>query len=191
MASSKKLNTAWLDKNILYDGAQLRSGWIEEFCGLKGDCLTAFCGKADVPIENMVDLEDVARNAPIFSEAMLHFICEFFDPDLEKMVLRQRLLMAVIMDELKKYPACKKLERKGDDLYDGPAKLSVSVATRSPCSCLIHAGLNISSRNTPVLTKGLADYDIHPKALALAVMERFANELAGIAHAITKVRPVD
>lgn len=180
----------WLDPIFLYDGTQLRSRWIEETAGLKGNVILGFCGKADVPIENMVDLEDVARNAPIYSEEMLHFIVEIFERDLEKMVLRQRLLMAVIEEELKKYPPCKNIRREGDDLYDGPSKLSVSIATSSPVSCLIHTGLNISSKNTPVLTKGLNDYDIDPKPLALTVMETFAREMKSIDHATTKVRVV-
>lgn len=181
----------WLERSILYDGTQLHSGWIEKTASLSGNAMVAFCGKADVPIENMVDLEDVARNAPIYSEAMLHFIVEIFGRDLEKMVLRQRLLMAIIEEELKKYPQCQKFIRNGDDLYDGAAKLSVSIATHSRRSCFIHTGLNISSQNTPVPTKGLNDYDIDPKSLALKIMNQFAQELASIHHATTKVRAVD
>lgn len=190
MDSSKKFNTAWLEQTILYDGTQLSSGWIEKTSGLSGNAIVTFCGGADVPIENMVDLEDVARNAPIYSEEMLHFIIEIFDKDLEKMVLRQRLLIAIIEAALKKYPQCRNIRREGDDLYDDRAKLSVSIATNSPVSCLIHTGLNILSQNTPVLTKGLNDYDIDPKPLALSVMVQFAKELASIHHAQTKVRPV-
>ncbi|MBI4125100.1 MAG: DUF366 family protein [Deltaproteobacteria bacterium] len=189
-AKKNTLKIRWLETMIDYDGTLLHSGWIQKASGLEGNAMAAFCGRADVPVENMVDLEDVAANAPIFSEAMLHFIVEIFDGDLEKMVLRQRLLMAIIEEELKKYPACAKIARKGDDLFDGPAKLSVSIATHSPRSGLIHTGLNISSRNTPVLTKGLADYDISPKKLAVEVMAHFAEELAGIRHAAGKVRPV-
>lgn len=186
-----EIQMCWLETVINYDGTQLCSGWIGRMAGLKGDAIVAFCGRANVPVENMVDLEDVAANAPIFSEAMLHFIVEIFDRDLEKMVLRQRLLMAIIETELKKPPVCAKINRRGDDLFDGAAKLSVSIATCSPVSALIHTGLNISSRNTPLLTKGLADYDIDPKGLALKVMARFADELAGIVHATGKVRPVN
>lgn len=184
------MQTEWLKNPIQYNGLQLSSGWIKEKSGLAGDCVVAFCGGADVPVEHMVDLEDVARNAPIFSEAMLHFIVEIFDRDLERMVLRQRLLIAILLEELKKFPACARLERRGNDLYDDDAKLSVSVATTSPVSCLIHTGLNISSHNTPVKTRGLNDYDIDPKKLALAVMARFAEELKGVKHATGKVRPV-
>lgn len=173
-----------------YRGTQLRSLWIEEVAQLKGDAIVAFIGGADVPVEHMVDLEDVARFAPIFSEEMLHFIVEHFDKDLEKMVLRQRLLIAIILEALKKFPQCSKIERSGNDLYDGKAKLSVSVATKSPVSCLIHTGINISSKNTPVLTKGLKDYDIDPKTLSQEIMKRYVKEMAEIEHAQTKVRSV-
>lgn len=180
----------WLSKKIIYDGTQLRSRWIQETTGLAGNAIVAFCGGADVSIEHMVDLEDVAANAPIFSEAMLHFLVEISGTDLEKMVLRQRLLVAIILEELKKFPQCQNIVREGDDLYDGDAKLSVSIATSSPVSCLIHTGINISNKNTPVKTKGLGDYDIQPQTLAESVMQRFAEELKEILHATTKVRPV-
>lgn len=184
------MKTKWLSQKILYDGTQLRSGWVRENTGLSGDAVAAFCGGADVSVEHMVDLEDVAANAPIFSEAMLHFIIEIHDADLEKMVLRQRLLVALLLEELKKFAVCQGIVRSGDDLYDGDAKLSVSIATTSPISCLIHTGLNISSKNTPVKTKGLGDYNINPQTLAESVMQRFTEELEEIIHATTKVRPV-
>ena len=97
------IKTHWLFKPLTYDGTQLKSKWIQDVSGLEGNVFVAFSGPADVPIENMVDLEDVARNAPIFSESMLHFIIEIFDKDLEKMVLRQRLLIAVIHETLLKF----------------------------------------------------------------------------------------
>lgn len=184
------MKTLWLDQSTLYNGTQLYSRWIQQTTGAEGNAIAAFIGKADVPITNMVDLEDVARNAPIYSKEMLHFIVEIFDKNLEKMVLRQRLFMTIIEEELKKYPSCKNIRREGDDLYDGDAKLSVSIATTSPVSGLIHTGLNIVSDGTPVLTKGLRDYEIHPKTLALKIMGCFAAELNSIRHATTKVRPV-
>ena len=119
-----------------------------------------------------------------------HFIIEIFDKDLEKMVLRQRLLIAVIHETLLKFLQCANIARDGDDLYDGDCKLSVSIATSSPVSCLIHTGINISSKNTPVLTKGLRDYNIEPKELGQEIMRRFAKELSEIQHATTKVRQV-
>lgn len=184
------VKSRYLDTPILYDGIQLRSNWIRDLTLIEGNTIVSFRGPAKVSIEKMVDLEDVARNAPIFSEDMLHFIIEHFDRDLEKMVLRQRLLIAILNETLKKYPQCANIRRQGNDLYDDDAKLSVSVATSSPVSCLIHTGINISSANTPVLTKGLKDYDIDPIKFALEIMQRYVQEMEGVAHAQTKVRPV-
>ena len=186
----QQMKTGWISAITKYDGTQLKSKWIQEVSGLEGNAVVAFSGPADVPIEHMVDLEDVARNAPIFSEEMLHFIIEIFDKDLEKMVLRQRLLITILHETLLQYPQCSKIVRNGDDLYDGDCKLSVSIATSSPVSCLIHTGINISSKNTPVLTKGLRDYNIETKELGQEIMRRFAKELSEIQHATTKVRQV-
>lgn len=188
--SIKMLQAFWLEKPLVYTGTQLRSGWIQSQTGIAGDVIVAFIGEANVPIEHMVDLEDVAANAPIYSKEMLHFIIEIFDRDLEKMVLRQHLLVAMLLEELKKYSSCQNVERKGNDLYDGIYKLSVSVATSSPLSCLIHTGVNISSESTQIPTKGLKDYDIAPKPFVNQIMQRFVLELRGIKHAQTKVRPV-
>ncbi|MBI5299050.1 MAG: DUF366 family protein [Deltaproteobacteria bacterium] len=185
------LKSIFLEKSIPYDGTALCSGWIKKQTGIEGDAVISFIGGADVPIEHMVDLEDVARNAPIFSELMLHFIIEIADTDLEKMVLRQRLLIAILKDELQKFPNTQNIRRSGNDLYDGKAKLSVSVATSSPKSCLIHTAINILHENTSVLTKGLSDYEIAPKTLAETVMKKFVEELKGVTHAQTKVRAVN
>jgi hypothetical protein len=59
------MKSAWIEKEIKYDGLQLRSGWVQEMTGLAGSAIASFTGPADVPIEHMVDLEDVAANAPI------------------------------------------------------------------------------------------------------------------------------
>lgn len=181
----------FLEESLLYDGTQLRSGWVARKTGKRGDGMVLFAGPADVPIANMVDLEDVARNAPIYSEAMLHFIAEFADSDLEKTVCRQRLLMAALESLLKEYTQCSGVQREGDDLYDGPAKLSVSIATRSPVSGLIHAGINIVSKNTPLPTKGLNDYGIPPIPFGKKAAQTFVREMKGVTHAAGKVRPVD
>lgn len=186
----KPIFSTILKQNLKYDGMQLRSGWIESVTGFAGDASVAFVGPADVPVENMVDLEDVAANAPIFSELMLHFLIEMRDTPLEKMVMWQRLLIVLIKEALEKFPSVPKLRRFGDDLYDGAAKLTVSIATTSPVSSLIHTGINIASRNTPVVTKGLEDYDLEPETLAQSILDHFGAEMEEIAHATKKVRKV-
>lgn len=185
------MHTHWLDTIIPYDGSQLRAHWIAAQTGQYGDAMVAFRGRAAVDARHMVDLEDVAAQAWIASDDMLHFIVEHFDHDLERMILRQRLFIVLLAEQLRHLQPTLAPQRRGDDLYDGDAKLTVSIATASPISCLIHTGINISSANTPVLTKGLHDYGIAPEPFAHAVMQSYADELAGIHHARCKVRGTD
>lgn len=180
----------WIDKEITYDGTQLRSCWIKENAGLPGSGVACFAGPADVPVENMVDMEDVEADAPIFSPMMLHFIAEHTDGDLPLAVARQRLMVAIATEELIRLTKGAPIERRGDDIYEGNLKISVSIATSSPKSQLIHLGINVISDGTPVPTKGLADYDIEPKTLGEIVSRKYCDEIASMMHATKKVRPV-
>ena len=82
--------------------------------------------------------------------------------------------------------------RNGDDLMIDGRKLSVSIATKSTTSILIHTGLNILSEGAPVKASGLTSElgisDI--KEFALEVMKRYSEELEDINLASTKVRGV-
>lgn len=180
----------WIDREITYDGTQLRSGWVSEQTDLKSDGVACFAGPADVHIENMVDLEDVAANAHIFSPMMIHFIAEHTDGDLLLAVARQRLMVAIAMEELVRLTKGAPLERRGDDIYEGNRKLSVSIATQSPRSQLIHFAINVISDGTPVPTKGLTEYDIEPKTLGEIVSRKYCDEIESMMHATKKVRPV-
>ena len=85
--------------------------------------------------------------------------------------------------------------RKGDDLYltrtDGtPGKLSVSIATVSATSTLIHTGFNIETEGTPVPTVGLAELDIDVPAFASELLHRYTGEVQDIWLARCKVRAV-
>lgn len=184
------MQMSWLDSRICYDGTQLKSHWISETAGIDGDAIASFIGPADVPIENMVDLEDVANDEPIFSRSMLHFIVEHMGLDLPLAVARQRLITAIAAELLHGYRTAANVVRKGDDLYDGERKISVSIATTSPTSSLIHFAMNIESAGTPLPTKGLDDFGIEPKPFAMALMNTYAGEIESMAHACTKVRPV-
>ncbi len=200
-----------LSETITYDGSQLHSHWIFERTGFVGDAIVAFCGPAAVNAVHMVDEEDRARSAWIHSDEMLHFIIEHFGVDLLHTVALQRLLMAIVAEEIgvqtagvpltqpspqrergadaQRFPAGR-VYRRGNDLYDGENKLSVSIATVSPVSTLIHAGINILHTNTPVPTRGLHDYTIDPTAFAQQIITRYCDEVRGIAHARAKVRAV-
>ncbi|KPK63968.1 hypothetical protein AMJ83_04670 [candidate division WOR_3 bacterium SM23_42] len=175
-------------QQITYTGEQLRSNFAYTHFGVVGDSIVAFCGPCDVKVEAMVDIEDVKDGSRIYSENMLHFIVEHYDTDLEKNVLRQVLLCNIIKDLLNNMIRGSVVRRVGTDLYDGDAKLSVSVATVTPISSLIHYGINISSANTPVKAKGLEDYSIDPLEFADLVMKEYVQDLEGIHNARCKVK---
>lgn len=179
-----------IEKLITYDGSQLSSLWAYKNFAIQGDSIVAFLGPCDVKISEMVDLEDVLAGAFIYSEYMVHFIIEHFDMDLEKAVTRQRLLISIMRETLCEIGAPQELYRDGDDLYLGPRKASVSIATLSPVSSMIHAGVNISSNNTPVSTVGLEDMSIEPAVFAQKVIEAYQKEIDGIYMARCKVRGV-
>ncbi len=184
------LQVKLIEETIDYDGSQLAPHWIYKNFGLLGNTLVAFRGRADVALGKMVDLVDVKENKPIVSEEMLHFIGEFFDTDLTRTILLERLLVSLAQQEIIFRSKNHLIIRGGNDLYEEDAKLSVAIATASPVSTLIHFGINISSKGTPVKTKGLADYSIEPNALAKALLESFRNELGTLDEARAKVRAV-
>lgn len=184
------MKTAWLDKKICYDGTMLRSHWIFNETGIIGDAIASFIGGADVKLSNMVDLVDVKNREPIFSRSMLHFIVERFDGDLKLAIARQRLFAAIACEELRRETGRQTIIRRGDDIYDGELKMSVSIATSSPVSFCIHFAVNIDSEGTPVPTKGLNDLKVEPKAFAETVMQNFCEEISSMEEARCKVRAV-
>jgi hypothetical protein len=192
------LQTRCADEVIPYTGEQLHSLWIYRHFDLVGDSAVAFLGSCDVKPKHMRDVVDLKEGSSIRAEEMLHFIIEHFDLDLEKMVLRQCLFMTLMAEQLNRGlatrggrcdPARPAIRREGSDLYDSERKLTVSVATLSPVSGLIHAGINISCRGTPVPTAGLDNYDIAPREFAEAMLKAYAGEMAMVHHARCKVRP--
>jgi hypothetical protein len=207
--------TYFAEQEIKYTGAELRRGWLRATFGLEGDAIAAFIGPCDIAPEHMVDLDDLAAEAKIYSRRMLHFIAEHGDPDLARAVLRQRLLVATAGERIQRMIAdparaaerpqrgtganrredaaptlCTELERRGNDLFLRGRKLSISVATTSPASALIHLGLNVVAAGAPVAAADLAEMGIEPRALALELMSRYAAEMASVAAAQRKVRRV-
>ncbi len=180
------MKTHLAEGRIDYDGTQIHSLWAYRTFGVQGDSIVAFMGGCEVPFANMVDLEDVRARSRIASPHMLHFIVEHFDLDLEKTVLRQRLLSVLVHSELGK-----DVRREGDDLFLGPGKLSISIATLTPVSSKIHFGINIRrALDVGVETRSLEDLGVDPAALARRVMELYAAEMAGVLDARTRVRGV-
>ncbi|WP_028052741.1 DUF366 family protein [Carboxydothermus ferrireducens] len=180
----------FIDQKIDYDGSQLRPHFIYENFGLIGDAIIAFRGRAEVS-DHLVDLEDKKENAFIYSEDMLHFLVEHFDLDLEKAVLRQRLLVTIIKETLEAL-IDKPIVRMGDDLYIDDRKLSVSIATKSLVSTLIHTGINVKSDNAPVAAIGLADLGLESRVeyLGRLIVQRYGMEMEAINLAKAKVRGV-
>ena len=184
------MHTKLIDKEIKYIGSQLAPHWIYKNFKLQGDAIVAFIGECEVALTEMVDIEDVINNEPIYSKSMLSFIKEQFNVNLVEGVFRQRLLICIIKELLEERGIF--VVRNGDDLMIDGRKLSVSIATKSTTSILIHTGLNILSEGAPVKASGLTSelgiVDI--KEFALEVMKRYAEELEDINLASTKVRGV-
>lgn len=186
------MHSKLLREKLKYDGTQLSSLWAFRNHDLQGDSIVAFQGPCHVALTEMVDLADVKEAAHIYSEEMLHFIVEHFDLDLEKTVTRQRLLVAIVKEQLEKKLPALRLERKGDDLYWQGRKLSVSIATLSPVSSLIHLALNVISDNTPVVTIGLKELGIDSvEEFAQNILAAYTGEITSINLARCKVRGVN
>ncbi len=183
------MKTKFIPKRINYDGSQLRNGFARDEGGIKGDSMVSFIGAAAVK-EHMVDLEDKKNKEFIYSDEMLHFIIEHFDLDLEKAVLRKRLFLSLIMDELNKKTGKQKLLRNANGLYEGKRKLTVAVATFSPVSTLIHVGLNITAKGAPIKVSCLKDYKIAPKKFAIDLMRRYHDEVESVSGSTHKVKGV-
>jgi hypothetical protein len=190
MKLTQCLKIQWIDRIIDYNGSQLTPHWIYRHWNLVGNAMVAFIGSCDVKPENMVDLADYKDGNRIASARMLHFIAEFFDRNLTETILLQRLFVSLVQQEIVYRTKTPTLIRAGNDLYDGELKLSVSIATASPVSTLMHYGINISSVNTPIKTKGLEDYGIDPKGMAHALLETMKNESETLEVARAKVKPV-
>ena len=184
------MHTKLIDKEIKYIGSQLAPHWIYKNFKLQGDAIVAFIGECEVALTEMVDIEDVINNEPIYSKSMLSFITEQFNVNLVEGVFRQRLLICIIKELLEERGIF--VVRNGDDLMIDGKKLSVSIATKSTTSILIHTGLNILSEGAPVKASGLTSelgiVDI--KEFAIEVMKRYSEELEDINLASTKVRGV-
>lgn len=184
----------FLDKEQKYNGSQIRSHFGYEN-GVNGDSIVCFIGPAEVK-EHLVDCEDILKNDFISSEKMMHFIIEIFDVSLREMVVWQRLFITQIVDFLKSLaiPDSNNIHREGDDIFIAGKKFSVSIATLSPVSGLIHVGLNIKvGENCPVIASSFDDlpdlgYDV--RSFAIVLMDRFTREFQDIQEACYKVKGV-
>jgi uncharacterized protein len=188
------MKSLFLEKELFYDGSQLKSLFGYFQCGVAGDSIVSFVGGCDISAANMADGEDILAKAEIRGGKMLHFIVEKFNIALISGVLLQRLLTSLTLDAIRALALDKekadRLVRDGDDIFLDNKKLSISIAAPSHTSVLIHFAMNITNENTPVPTLSLEDLKVDPVKLSRYLMEKFCDEEASIIFATQKVRGV-
>lgn len=96
------MKTLFIENEIKYIGSQLAPHWIYKNFKIQGDAIVAFVGECEVKLTEMVDIEDVINNEPIYSKYMLSFITEQFNVELVEGVFRQRLLVTCIKEALER-----------------------------------------------------------------------------------------
>lgn len=182
------LQTHWCDERVAYDGSQLRAHWLLDRFGLVGDAIVGFCGPCNVVRDEVADLEDL-DGPGIAADDMVHFVWESFaTTDLLLAVHRQRLFAAQVREVVQQLAPSSEVSRTGDDLYVGDGKLSISIATVSPVSALMHFAVNAQPGGAPVAIATLQELGLEPQAFGRAVLQRVSEEQASIASARAKVR---
>lgn len=182
------MKSLWIKERIAYDGSQLRSLYAYLNHDVAGDSVIAWRGPCHVSLEHMVDGEDRLANARIAGGDMVHFIVERFGESLSYAVAAQRLIAAIVKDLIAELsPKRPELRRDGDDIYRDDGKFSISIATVSPVSALIHFAVNVSNEGTPVQTCSLADFSVDADMFIPQALERIAAELESMVAATQKV----
>jgi hypothetical protein len=183
------MRTHWIDDPTTYDGSQLRAHWILSRTGIVGDAAVGFRGACRVCDDEMADLADL-DGPGIAGDDMVHVVWESFAAvDLLLAVHRQRLLAAQAAECLARLAPWCAILRDGDDLWIGDGKLSISIATVSPVSALVHFAVNATRGGAPVRTSALADLGVDPAAFGRDLLARVGEEQHSIAEARAKVRP--
>lgn len=177
-----------LGVSCTYTGRELRRGWVREKTGLGGDAAVGFVGPCRVANEDLVDKEDAAAGAFIAAASMAHVIVEHPGCPLGEGVLRQRLLVCILCELLRRRGV--QSSRLGDDVMVDQRKLTVSVTAPAPASVLIHLGINVDPQGAPVPAIGLQELGIDPEALLADLLTGYAGELEGCRRATGKVREV-
>lgn len=184
------MKTKFIDTEFSYDGSQLHSLFAYLGHGIQGDSVVSWIGPCAVSLTHMVDGEDLLAGASIAGDKMVHFIIEKFHTPLFGAVALQRLFASICLDYLRlsNQSLSIRLRREGDDLYLDDGKLSISIATASPVSSLIHFAVNCINDGTPVKTASLQDLSINPKKFSIDTMNLLIREIQGIEEATVKVR---
>ena len=144
-----------------YDGSQINPSWAFNQFGIYGSSVITWIGPVNITPDNLKDFADVGLE--IKSNAMVNFICEFFDCQPANMriaYLRQRLLVMIFREILFENGIVTK--REGDDIFFDNRKLSISIASVSLSSAKIHFAFNLEDLGTPddVETIGLFDIKV-------------------------------
>lgn len=186
------MNIKFIEEEIKYTGSELAPHWIYTKFNLLGDTAVSFCGECEVKLTEMVDIEDVINNEPIYSKKMLHIIVEHFNIELIEGVFRQRMLVTLLKELLESLCPEALIKRYGDDIFVNNKKLTVSIATKSITSVLIHLGINIDPEGAPIEASGLmTDLKLNnTKQLACDLLNNYKCELESIENAACKVRGV-
>lgn len=187
-----------------YTGDQLHSLYNFKTTGMVGNSLFAFIGKMDVKTDHLVDMEDFVENDFIWSPKAVNFIIEIFHIDIRTTVLYQRAFMQICKDVIKDMlmeanTVAFQVKLKGDDILVKSLdekewkKLSVSIATVSHISGIIHAGINIDTdTNIPVPAAGLTNLFVGDGIyeFILRVAKKFDQFTHEIEYASVKVKGV-
>jgi len=185
------MRSLFIHDEILFTGEQLTSFWAYKNYDILGDNIIAFIGPCEVEEKYITQIDHFKRKTQIKSERMLHFLVEHFDLDLEKAILRQKLLVDILKDKLNHRLKGDEIQRWGDDLFDTDYKLTVSATVRTSASTKIHLGINISSKNTPVKARGLEDYGIDPFDISQAVMDQYRLDMRLISQKLCKTKSIE
>ena len=177
-----------------YDGSQINPSWAFNEFGIYGSSIVTWIGPVNITPNNLKDFADVGLE--IKSNAMVNFICEFFDQQPTNMriaYLRQRLLVMIFREILFEKGVI--TTREGDDIFVDERKLSISIASISLNSSKIHFALNLEDKGTPNDVETIGLYDIgdvfnenNLKDLIFEVVNRFIDELETIENDISKTK---
>ncbi len=181
-----------LENEITYTGEELRPHWGLEQTGIYGSLMVAFIGPCKVRTQDLVDWEDKLQNEFIEAQSMLHIIGEFFDVPLNQGVLLQRFFIVWAEQHLRE-SGIEKIKRQGNDIFIRNKKLSVSIATVSPVSSLMHCGFNLDATGAPVDAIGLYELGFNrDQALSFSkkLLTSYIKELEDMKKAQCKVKPL-
>jgi len=184
------MKSLYIKEKLKFTGEQLESHWTYNNFDIAGDSIIAFSGPCELEQKYIIGVDHLKKKTQIKSDMMLHFLVEHFDLDLERTILRQKLLVSILKDKLNHRLKGDIFQRWGNDIFDQDFKLTVSTVTRTPVSTKIHLGINISSENVPVKAKGLSDYGIDPDDVAEVVMNQYRLDMRRVKERLVKTRSI-